>query len=263
MCLNAWGGTLYDELIAYLRDESPDILCLQEVVHTPATRKESLLYCDEDHVLPQRANLFREVAAALPDHVATFCPAALGILWDGSKQIASQWGLATLVRSSFPIVAQHQGFVHKSFSPNGYGRQPRSRTAHAIRVYDFERGWPICIAHMHGLRDPAGKLDTPERLVQSRTFAAICKTILEDGDRLVVCGDFNVKPSSATFEVLSELGLADLVTSRGFVDTRTSHYRKTARFADYMLVNGSVEPKAFEVVALPEVSDHRPMVLEI
>ncbi len=92
---------------------------------------------------------------------------------------------------------------------------------------------------------------------------AICRAILEDGDRLVVCGDFNVEPSSATFEILAELGLADLVTSRSFVDTRTSHYRKAGRFADYMLVSGRVEPKAFDVVAQPEVSDHRPLVLEI
>jgi endonuclease/exonuclease/phosphatase family metal-dependent hydrolase len=263
MCLNAWGGTLYDQLIAYLRHESPDILCLQEVVHTPATRKETLIYRDGDHGLRQRANLFRDVATALSDHVATFCPAAQGVLWDGSDQIPSQWGLATFVRTTFPILAQHHGFVHKSFSPTGYGQHPRSRTAHAIRVYDFERGWPICVAHMHGLRDPGGKMDTPERLAQSRKFAAMCKAILEDGDRLVVCGDFNVEPSSTTFEVLAEIGLADLVTSRGFADTRTSHYRKAVRYADYMLVNGRVEPKAFEVVALPEVSDHRPMVLEI
>jgi hypothetical protein len=50
MCLNAWGGTLYDQLLSYLRDESADILCLQEVVHTPATRKETLIYRDGDHV---------------------------------------------------------------------------------------------------------------------------------------------------------------------------------------------------------------------
>src|SRR5215467_9947858 len=101
MSLNGWGGTLYDPLIAYLRDQLPDVLCLQEVVHTPAADKDTLFYRDGDHVLPQRANLFRDVAAALPEHVATFCPAAQGILWDGSGQIPSQWGLATFVRSSF------------------------------------------------------------------------------------------------------------------------------------------------------------------
>ncbi len=263
MCLNGWGGTLHDQLVAYLRAESPDVLCLQEVVHTPGASKDTLIYRDGDHVLPQRANLFRDVAGALPDHVATFCPAAQGVLWDGGEQIASQWGLATFVRKSFPIVAQHQGFVHKSFSPNGYGEHPRSRSAHAIRVHDFERGWPVCIAHMHGLRDLAGKMDTPERLAQGHKLVAICKAIMEEGDRLVVCGDFNVEPASATFEILAEIGLTDLVTARGFAGTRTSHYRKPGRFADYMLVNDGVEPLAFDVVAQPEVSDHRPLLLEI
>jgi len=263
MCLNAWGGTLYDRLIAYIRDESPDILCLQEVVHTSATNKETLIYRDGDHILPQRPNLFLDVASALADHIATFCPASQGVLWDGSEQVASQWGLATFARKAFPIVGQYQAFVHKSFSPDGYGEHPRSRSAHAVRLYDFDRGWPVCIAHMHGLRDLAGKMDTPNRLAQSRKLVAMCKAIMEDGDRLVVCGDFNVEPSSATFEILAEIGLTDLVTSRGFVDTRTSHYRKTGRFADYMLVNGRVQPLAFEVVTKPEVSDHRPLILEM
>jgi endonuclease/exonuclease/phosphatase family metal-dependent hydrolase len=263
MCLNGWGGTLHDPLIAYLRGTCPDVLCLQEVVHTPATDKAALVYRDGDHVLPQRPNLFRDVAAALPNHVATFCPAAQGVLWDGEQPIASQWGLATFVNGRFPIVSQHQGFVHKAFAPHGYGAHPRSRTVHAVRLYDFERGWPVTIAQMHGLRDLAGKQDTPERLVQSHRLVAICRAVMEEGDRLVVCGDFNVEPSSATFEVLAGLELIDLVTARGFTDTRTSYYRKAGRFADYMLVNGRVAPRSFEVVAQPEVSDHRPLVLEI
>jgi exonuclease III len=85
MCLNGWGGRLYDRLIPYIEATSPDVLCLQEVIHTPHTSSEWLTYRDGDHVLPQRANFFREVAAALPDHVASFCPAAQGVLWDDEK----------------------------------------------------------------------------------------------------------------------------------------------------------------------------------
>jgi exonuclease III len=40
MCLNGWGGKLDDHLPNYLRETSPDVLCLQEVVHTPATQKD-------------------------------------------------------------------------------------------------------------------------------------------------------------------------------------------------------------------------------
>jgi endonuclease/exonuclease/phosphatase family metal-dependent hydrolase len=78
-----------------------------------------------------------------------------------------------------------------------------------------------------------------------------------------VCGDFNVLPGSSTFEVLADLGLSDLVTGRGHADTRTSHYAKPGRYADYMLVNDAVRVSSFDVVAAPEVSDHRPLLLEL
>ncbi len=136
VCLNGWGGKLFDALRDYLSAERPDVLCLQEVVHSPATDKDWLTYRDGDHVLSQRANLFRDVAETLPDHVATFCAAAQGGLWDGDTEVPSQWGLATFVHAAFPVIAQPQGFVHKGFSADGYGAHPRSRTAHAVRVWD-------------------------------------------------------------------------------------------------------------------------------
>ncbi|NJO75917.1 MAG: endonuclease/exonuclease/phosphatase family protein [Leptolyngbyaceae cyanobacterium RM1_406_9] len=263
VCLNGWGGKLQEHLIPYIHDTSPDILCLQEVVHTPTSHKDWLTYRDGDHILPQRANFFRDVSEALPDHVAVFCPAAQGILWDEEQQIPSQWGLATFTRKNIPIIGQVQGFVHKSFATNGYGEHPRSRSAHAIRVFDFEKDSPISIVHMHGLRDLNGKMDTPERVAQAHRLSALAQAITEKNDPLVVCGDFNVEPDSETFDVLKKLDLTDLVTSRGFTDTRTSHYKKPGRFADYMLVNTFVEVVSFQVVEQPEVSDHRPLVLEI
>lgn len=263
MCLNGWGGTLHQEAEGYLAREAPDVLCLQEVVHTPATSKDWLEYRDGDHVLPQRANFFRDVSMALPEHVAIFCPAAQGVLWDGDDAVPSQWGLATFVHRRFLIIAQAQGFVHKGFSPDGYGEHPRSRSAHVVRLHDFDRGWPITIAHMHGLRDLQGKIDTRERLAQAQRFVALIRSVAQPGDRLVVCGDFNVEPDSRTFEVLAGMGLKDLVVGRGHCDTRTSHYKKPGRYADYMLVNEAVDVRAFVVVEHPEVSDHRPLLLEI
>ncbi|CAM5776317.1 metal-dependent hydrolase [Labrys miyagiensis] len=263
MCLNGWGGKLHDRLVPYLAAVAPDILCLQEVVHSPASARDWLDYRDGNHLLAQRANLFRDVCAALPDHAGIFCPAAQGVLWDGKEPVPSQWGLATFVHKSFPIIGQVQGFVHKSFSADGYGDHPRSRNAHAVRVHDFSKARQVCVAHMHGLRDLGGKHDTPERLAQARRFADICSFVSEPGDGVVACGDFNIEPQSLTFRILAELGLADLVTGRGFTDTRTSHYRKAGRFADYMLVNDRVDVLGFDVVAQPEVSDHRPLLIEI
>ena len=263
ICLNGWGGRLHDALVAYVRKAAPGVLCLQEAVHTPLSARDTLDYRDGNHVLPQRANMFRDIARALPHHVATFCPAAQGDLWDGDTIIPSQFGLATFVHERFPVVGQIQAFVHKTFSPDGYGDHPRSRNAHAVRLYDYERSWPVSIIHAHGLRDISGKMDTPERIAQAHKLADLARGISEPGDRIVLCGDFNVEPQSKTFAILAEAGLKDLVTGRGYTSTRTSHYGKPGRFADYMLVNDAVEVRHFAVVTEPEVSDHCPLLLEL
>jgi endonuclease/exonuclease/phosphatase family metal-dependent hydrolase len=263
MTLNGWGGRLIDPLLTYLRDDPPDVLCLQEVVHTPTTAQDWLTYRDGDHRLPQRANFFHDVAHTLPDHVAMFCPAAQGVLWDGDRQVPSQFGIATFVHRSLPVIAQAQGFVHKAFSPHGYGDHPRSRNAHVVRLYDYASERAVCVAHMHGLRDLRGKLDTPERRVQAERLVALVRSVAEKGDPLVVGGDFNVEPTSETFEVLAGLGLVDLVTGHGHAGTRTSYYSKPGRFADYLLVNEWVAVRRFSVVTTPEVSDHCPLILDL
>jgi endonuclease/exonuclease/phosphatase family metal-dependent hydrolase len=132
-----------------------------------------------------------------------------------------------------------------------------------VRLYDYGTNQAICVGHMHGLRDLRGKLDTPERRVQAERLVALVRTVAEDDDPLIVGGDFNVEPGSETFGVLAGLGLTDLVTSHGHAGTRTSHYTKPGRFADYLLVNDRVAVREFSVVTTPEVSDHCPLVLEL
>ncbi len=263
MCLNGWGGVLHKELVDYVSAEQPDVLCLQEVGQSPGTEKDWLTYRDGGHILPQRARFFDDVAAVLPDHTGVFCPAAQGVLWDDAVAVPSQWGLATFVRTSIPMIGQLQGFVHKGFSPNSFGDHPRSRTAHVVRLYDFDRGWPVTIAHMHGLRDLAGKHDTVERREQAKRLRDMVRHVSEPGDRIVVCGDFNVEPGSETFDILADNGLTDLIQSRGITSTRSSHYKKSLRFADYMLTNAVVKILDFTVVTSPEVSDHLPLILEL
>lgn len=262
MCLNAWGGTLHDELLAFLAAETPDVLCLQEVIHTPWTGKDCLTYRDGDHVLPQRPNLFRDVSRALPEHAAIFCPSAQGVLWDEDRAIPSQWGLATFVHRRFPIVGQVQGFVHKDYAPDGYGEHPRSRSAHGIRVYDYDQYAFLSVTHMHGLRDLAGKSDTPDRAAQAERLLNLSRLTAEGSDLAIVCGDFNVEPGSETLRLFEDRGMTELVTRAGTGGTRTSSYKKAGRFADYMLVSDVGHVKRFEVIREPEVSDHCPLFLE-
>ena len=261
MCLNGWGGKLHQELLTYIQTAAPEILCLQEVTHSPASENDWLTYRDGDHILPQRANLFRDVSNALPEHFAVFCPAAQGVLWDNDQPIPSQWGLATFVHRSLPIIGQVQGFVHKDYSPLGFGDHPRSRNAHGIRVYDHAAGQSVSVTHMHGLRDLNGKMDTPERAGQARKLLDLSRQMSGPDDIVVICGDFNVEPDSETLAILAKAMLTELVTGRGFETTRSSHYEKPGKFADYMLINREDAVKCFDVVYNPEVSDHCPLVL--
>lgn len=263
VCLNAWGGKLYDELVGYLREEAPDVLCLQEVTQTPQARTDWLTYRDGQVALRQRASLFRDLTEALPEHTAMFFPAAQGPLWDGDRPIGSQWGIATFVHRRFPVIAQAQGFVHKRYSPHDFGPHPRSRNAHALTIYDYEQDRAISIAHMHGLRDPSGKHDTPGRRLQAQRLLDLIGSIAGSDAPLIICGDFNVEPESETLRILKAVAPTELVTSRATDGTRTSHYTKQGRYADYMLVNDRVSVLGFAVRSKPEVSDHRPLVLEI
>ncbi|SCB56897.1 Endonuclease/Exonuclease/phosphatase family protein [Rhizobium aethiopicum] len=167
------------------------------------------IYRDAELELPQRAKLFDEISAALPGYDGFFCPTSRGALFDGDAAIVAEFGLATFARKSHSIVAQALDFVHGSFSADGWGEHPRPRNAHCIRLFSHERARAVTIAHMHGLRDPSGKGDTAQREQQALALAGLIGRIWPGDEGLVVCGDLNVLPDSATFKILARLGLSD------------------------------------------------------
>nr|WP_245278862.1 endonuclease/exonuclease/phosphatase family protein [Rhizobium leguminosarum] len=111
--------------------------------------------------------------------------------------------------------------------------------------------------------EPDGRHQVGTLSPSRRQLIRLIERVWPGDERLVVCGDFNVLPDSSTFTILARLGLSDLVTGYGLVDTRTSYYLKQGRFADYMLVTPEVKVAKFEVVVAPEVSDHRALLLDI
>jgi endonuclease/exonuclease/phosphatase family metal-dependent hydrolase len=118
----------------------------------------------------------------------------------------------------------------------------------------------VAIVHLHGLRDSSGKGDTPHRRAQAAKLAALVISAGAGADQIVVCGDLNLLPDSETFEILGNIGLVDLVQDS---DTRTSRYRKPVRHASYALVSDPTAVRSFEIISAPEVSDHRPLALEV
>ena len=258
--LNAWGGHLFPEMSQWLARERPDVLCLQDVIYAPGSPSPWLDYRDEGDNLRQRADMLMELNRALPGHGITFCPAACGTLWHGETPVPAMTGIATILSPDLTVVGQQQGFVHGDFSPAEFGPFPRPRAAHVVRVFHPEEGG-ITVGHMQGMHDPHGRMYTPVRGEQARKFTTMIQNVLQPGDPIVACGDFNVMPGSETFRVMTRVAPYNLVALRGFDGTRTSHYQGDLNWADYILVNGPLKDAAFDVVSDPEISDHRPLIL--
>lgn len=258
--LNAWCGGMFEPLAQWLPTCGADVLCLQEVTSTPGYLGW-VTYTDADRTSRQRASLFDDVRAVLPDHQAVFLTCDTGpVHCDDGVVRRQHFGIATFVASHLAVVGTEAAFVHGGFAHHDvWPAEDRGRAAHAVRVAD-PGGRCATIAHFHGVRMASGKDDTPARRTQADRVAALITRVRTPGDVVVAAGDMNVLPNSETLAVLAGIGLTDLV---GRSDTRTSAYAKPVRHASYLLVSDVQAVAAFQVVAEPEVSDHRALVLDL
>ena len=259
--MNAWGGAMFDELAAWLPGCGADVLCLQEVTRTPDLGGWTSFRDAERH-LPQRADLYADVRRLLPHHQASFVASDAGPVTDGDGTVHRQdFGLATFVGDRFPVIGQAAGFVHGTFvEHDDWPAGDRPRVAVGVRLVARPGARAVTIVQLHGLRDPAGKQDTPARRDQAARLVELVAGLRGKDDLVVVCGDLNLLPDSETFELLAAAGLVDLV---GTTDTRTSRYPKALRHASYLLVSDPDAVRHFDAPATPEVSDHRPLILDV
>ncbi len=262
--LNAWAGQVWPAFSAWVPSVGADILCLQEVTRAPVPSPDWLVYADAERRLDQRTDLLADVSTLLPQgHQAFFAPMMRGPLTDAyGTAFASEFGNAIWVARPLAVSGYMHRFVHGTYRPDGWGAPPVPRPIQVMRLHDPVSMRPFVLAHLHGLRDPAGKGDTPDRARQAKAILAAIADLRQPGDPVVLCGDLNLLPDSETFATLATIGLVDLVTARGHMDTRTSFYTKPQRFADYVCVTPDVRVLDFDVPATPEVSDHRPLILD-
>ena len=76
----------------------------------------------------------------------------------------------------------------------------------------------------------------------------------------MLCGDFNLRPDTESIRMI-EKEMINLVTKHNVTSTRTSLYKKTERFADFVFLSHNVKEIDFKVLP-DEVSDHSPLFVE-
>lgn len=246
--LNTWGARAgREDLLKFFKENSEvDIFCLQEI------------WNGGEHLIPygpggfDNSNaepwLLQHIKDSLPHHTMFFRP-----------HYEDFFGLLLCIKTTIPVQAEGEVYVYKE---KGY--------THIDHLADFGRNIQYAtldtplgartIINFHGLWSPDGneKTDSPDRLLQSDNIVSFLKTLPEP---YLIIGDFNLRPDTQSLRKLEDIGLRNLVKEYGVTSTRTRHYPKEQRFADYALVSPDIKVTDFKILP-DEVSDHSPLYLE-
>lgn len=248
--LNIWGGRLFEPLMAFLRERAggTDILCFQEVFHTPTDRKT-----DAEGA---RVNILAEIKEVLPGFQAFYAPAQENCDSLGFVDYNLSLGLAMFVRKEIKVEEHGDTFVYLSKNSRKDDHTSLGRNLEYI-TFIINKG-KFAVFNLHGLWNGKGKTDTEDRIDQSRKTKDFMNKF--KGRKKILCGDFNLLPETESLSILNE-GMRNLVGEFGVTSTRSRFYTRPDKFADYILVSPEVEVKNFEVFD-DEVSDHLPLLLE-
>lgn len=251
--LNIWGGRAgRDKLIAFMEahKEDTDIFNLQEVWSGPYKEMEGMMAggveLTERTTMHDALQTFSQICA---DHVPYFVP-----------MLMDDYGLLMLVHKRLTVTAHGEEYVYRErgYRPDHHGED----LGHHARCVQYatmheEGGVPFTVMNLHGLWNGKGKEDCEERFEQSRRVCALAHRLATP---YVLAGDLNLLPDSESISMLEACGMRNLIREYGVTSTRSSHYKKENKFADYALVSHGIRVEDFRVLA-DEVSDHLPLAL--
>jgi len=235
--LNTWGGRVYDPLMDFFKKHKDvDIFCLQEIYKDATKDKVGEEWQDD------ALNLFSDIQGVLTSYKGYFRPAVDGC-----------YGLAVFIKDGVDLIEEGDVTIYDVGQYRGGGNH--SRNLQYVKVDNGEK--LVTIANVHGLWNGKGKTDAPERIDQSQAIKQFLDKV--EGEK-ILCGDLNLLPDTNSLKILEE-DMINLVKEHKITSTRSGLYKKSEKFADYILVSPNIEIKNFKVLE-DEVSDHLPLLLE-
>ena len=246
--LNLWGGVVYEPLMEFIKKHSldVDVFCFQE-----------MLFGNNPQVTPiakARENLFYEISLLLPEFTAYKHISPTKHF--EHEPIEFEGGQAIFVRKGIEAKDGGGFLCYNELPQNNDGG---GRITGNLQWIDLELGGGLLtIANLHGLwQKDTKKLDTPERLIQSKKVKDFLAT---RNSKKIICGDFNLMPDGESIKIL-EQGMTNLIKEYNIQSTRSKFYQNGPRFADYILVSPDIKITDFKVFQ-DDVSDHLPLMLD-
>lgn len=239
--LNTWGGIIEDELRDFIKRHSADtdIFCFQEIFDNAINARIEVLGNID-------INLYKTLTNLLPDHKGFYAP----------SQVDDE-GLAVFVKPYIKLNEVGDVFVHRY--RNAMEGDDGTTIGRNIQFIQFnQNGQEYTVINFHGLWNGGGKKDSPDRIEQSRKIREFMDTKAKG--KIVLIGDYNLEPTTESVAIL-EKDMRNLIKEFGITSTRSHHYTKPVKFADYAIVSNDLTVQKFEVLQDP-VSDHLPLLLD-
>jgi len=243
--LNVWGGKLYEPFINFLKEQSvdTDIFCFQDTLFGSQAEFSPVQH--------GRINLFSEIEKILSDFNSfVYRDPAESYFHGELLPLNVGCGQCIFVRKNLNVI-ENGGFRSHPDSPYHKGGDMVSGRCQWVKIGSNDSNI-ITILNLHGLwqRD-SKKKDTPERFEQSKKINEFFD--FHNGKK-ILCGDFNIINDGNAMSILEEK-MINLVKEYNIQSTRSSHYPKDEKFADYILVSKDITVEKFGTLP-DEVSDH-------
>lgn len=237
--LNIWGGKLEKQIADLLNRESADVVCLQEVVSIDGG--ESFFFLDLKEI--QKATGYEHVYHTPSHHF-------------NMMKRKAKWGNAILSR--FPFDDKKEVYTYKEPTKDfDFLEDTDYNAGRSLQhvVIETEEG-KLNILNHHGYHIGSHKNGDEETLRQCGLIADYAKSL---GERVVLCGDFNLTPESESLEQINKI-LVNHAKEQSILTTRTPLTHKT-EVCDYIFTSPDIKVKDFQV--LDDIaSDHKALTIE-
>jgi endonuclease/exonuclease/phosphatase family metal-dependent hydrolase len=243
--LNIWfGGKLFDNIIAFLKKENPDILLLQEV------------YDGTDEVLEKRFRSFHEMKKLLDFSFADFASGFLDTVQNGFRV-----DRGNAIFSKFPIVKKENIFFDILYSTTYIDSEktapfaPRNMQHVLIQLPEKK----LNVFNVHGIWREHGE-DDAERLRMSDIIMQHTK----NKEHVLLAGDFNLKPNTQTVHNIEKY--LHSVFNNSLISTFNMKHKTKNGYAtaavDMFFISKNIKIQNAMCPAV-DVSDHYPLLVNL
>ena len=234
--LNAWGGRLEKQIVQLLKEQSADLVCLQEAISTKG-----------DGALSVTVEQLQKYA----NYGHAYCSPVFSFHLMNKDAL---FGNAILSR--LPLATAETIFTNQQFKAD-FDFDSDDYNIRNFQHVTFNLGnHTLHVLNHHGHHIHQHKNGDEQTL---RQMNQIAQYILKLEGPIILTGDFNLEPESSSIGVIN-LILRNLSSEYGLKTTRTQFTPKM-EVCDYIFVSDEVKVSDFK--ALDDlVSDHKALILE-